>query len=152
MGEAEVWLGRFEVLEKFSRWFGFPEISAQNGIDESGLGAEAGLAGQLDRLVDRGVIGDAVEPEDLVKAELEQMLERTFLGAILRFAGNKPVEGLLPADDAVNQLLAEAPVRGRQGRAGQRIFEQILDKCAAALPLTQDAGRNFSWIFSAHNL
>ncbi len=50
----------------------FPGVATQDGIDESTLGSEAELAGEGDGIVDDGVIGDAIQPEQLVEAEAEQ--------------------------------------------------------------------------------
>ena len=52
-----------------------PHVAAQHGVEESGLRAEARLLAHLDGLVDGGVIGHAVEPEDLVEAEAQQILQ-----------------------------------------------------------------------------
>ena len=52
------------------------------------------------------MVWDAIEPENLVEAEPEQVLQHGFLDAIGRFSANQPIDGLLPAYDAINQLLA----------------------------------------------
>ena len=125
--------------------------AAEEGVDESGLGAEAGFLGQLNGFVDSGMVGDAVEPENLVKPEAQEVLEHRVLGAPVGFPRDEPVEGGLPADDAVNKLLAEVPVGSRKARLGQRGLEDVFDKIPARAPV-QDTDCNFSGFLDAHNV
>ena len=92
------------------------------------------LLGQFDGFVHGGVVGDAVEPENLVKAEAQQVLQRRLLRAAGGLAGDQPIQRRLPADDAIDQFLAQAAVGGRKPRSGQRVFEQVLDEIPARAP------------------
>ena len=64
------------------------QVSAEDGVDETGLGAEAAAFGLLDRFMDRSVIRDAVESEDLEQSQAQEALERGFLGAPIGLAGD----------------------------------------------------------------
>ena len=64
---------------------------------------------------------------------------------------DQPVQGGLPADDAIGQLLAEVAVGGRKPRLGQFRLEPVFHKTPARTPL-EDAHCNFSWFFVAHDL
>ena len=76
--------------------------------------------------------GNAVEPENLVEAEAQQILQaRAFVRVRRGLAGDEPVERGLPADDAADEFVAQAAVGGRKPRGGQRDFQQILRKFAA---------------------
>ena len=126
------------------------QITAQHSVHKTGLGAETVLFGQLDGFVDGGVIGNPVEPKNLVEAEPQQILQGRFLFPPVGFAGDEPVERSLPAHDAIGDFLAKAAVGGRKCRALERGFEQILNKSAARAPLLQNARRDLSWFLSAH--
>ena len=68
------------------------------------------------------------------------------------FAVNQPIEGRLPADDAVGQFLDEAAIGGRKRRSGELGLEQVLDIVLARFPPSQDLNGNFSWILPTHAL
>ena len=91
--------------------------------------------------------GNAVEKEDLVEAEAQEILE---CGALLAagggLAGDEAVECGLPADDAADKLVAEAAISGGKARGGEGGFEQMLGEFSAGQALGQDARRNLSWI------
>ena len=74
-----------------------------------------------------------------------------FCARAVGLAGDQPIQGRLPADDAIGQLLAQVAVGGRKPGSGQRRLEPVLDKIPARAPL-QDAQCNFSWFFAAHGL
>ena len=94
-------------------------------------GLKADLPGQFDRFVDGGMLGDAIEPEDLVKAQPQQVAQQRLLCARRRLARDQPVQRRLPADDAVGQLLAQVAIRGREPCLGQRRFQPVLDEVPA---------------------
>jgi hypothetical protein len=129
----------------------FAQVTAQHRVDKSGLRTETALPRQLDRFVDRGMMRDAIEPEDLVQPKPQEILQRRFLDAALRFAGDEPIERCLPAHDAINQLLTEMAIGRRKARSGQRRFEQVLNESPPFPPL-QNTQRYLSWFFAAHNL
>lgn len=94
--------------------------------------------------------GDAVEPENLIETEPKEILKGSFLGAPLRFAHDEPIQGLLPADDAKDEFLAEAAIDAGEWRFSEGALEEDLGKVAVWTALTQHSGRNFSWFLSAH--
>ena len=79
MRPTERRLGVFHVRENFLYLISFAQVAAQNGIDETGLGAVAGVLGLLNGFVDGGVRRNAVEPENLVEAQAQKILERRAL-------------------------------------------------------------------------
>ena len=109
------------------------------------------MFGKLDGLVDGGVVGDAVVPENLIEAQPLDILQQWFLWAVLGFARDEPVQSGLPAHEAIDQFLAEPAVGGRELRAGQSVLEQVLDEGTAGTAL-EDLDSNFSWFLAAHNL
>ena len=72
-------------------------------------------------------------------------MQRGFLFLTVRFAGDEPVERGLPADDAVNDFLAEAAVGGRKPRGPAR-FEQVFGEFIGGSRWLQNARSNLSWI------
>ena len=76
MGIAKVRLLCLQLGQQAPGGVELAQVAAQDGIDESRLGVKAALPGQLDGFVDGGMVGDAIEPEDLVKAEPQQVLQR----------------------------------------------------------------------------
>ena len=103
-------IGNFQVGQKFFGLVSFAQIATQNGVYKSSLRTKAALFGEFDRFVDGGVVGNPVEPENLVEAEAQQILERGFLFAPVGFSHNEPVERGLPAHDAINNFLAKPTV------------------------------------------
>src|SRR5208282_6555284 len=96
------------------------QVAAQNSVHKTGLGAETVLFGEFDGFVDGSVVGNPVEPKNLVEAEPQQVLQGGLLFAPICFSGDEPVEGRLPAHDAVHDFLAKRTVGGRKLRAMQR--------------------------------
>ena len=96
------------------------------------------------------MIGNALEPEHLVKTKPKEDLKCGRLGAVPGLARDEPVEGSLPTDDAINQFLAQAPVR--RGQGWQARFQEIFDVIRGPLPLLEQAGGNFSWFLNSHRL
>ena len=115
MGIARGGVGLFEGLEHFLRLFALADVTAQDGIEEAGARAEAQAFGQFHGLMHGGVIGDAFQPEKLVKPQMEQ--------------------GALPADHAIDQFLAQSPVQGRKRMAGQFALQQLFDVIAGGTAL-----------------
>src|SRR5206468_8903016 len=92
------------------------------------LRAEAGMPGQLNSFMDGSMIGNALEPKDLVEPQSQQILQPWLLLAPPRLLFDQPVERSPPAHNAINQFLAEAPIGGRQPGAAQGNFEEIFDE------------------------
>ena len=91
-----------------------PQVTAQHRIDEPRLRAEAGMFGQFDGFMDRGMIGDSLEPEDLVQTQSEEILQPGLLRARAGFSPDQPIQRRPPANHPIHQFLAQPPVRGRQ--------------------------------------
>src|SRR5262249_49107531 len=130
VGIADVGLGRLEFGEQGFGGVELAEVTAEDGVDESGLGAEASLFCLFNSFIDGGMVRDAVEPEDLVEAKSQEVLQHRLLRAAWGgLAGNEPVKGGLPADDAVNELLREASVgwgkMGASKRGVEEVFHEI---------------------------
>jgi len=116
------------------------------------LGGKTGVFGEFHGFVDGGVRGDAVEPEDLVEAQAQEVLEGGFGLGPGGFPGDQAVERGLPADDAANELVAEPAVGGGQARGGEGHFEQIFGEFTAGEALGEHSGCNLSWIFAVQHL
>src|ERR1044071_2725503 len=97
-----------------------------------------------------GVVGDPAQPENLVQTQPKQDLQRRLLGPTYGLASDQPVERGPPANDAINQLLAQPPIRGAQRGPAQRFREEAFDESGGAA--RQDLRRNFSWFLGAHIL
>src|ERR1039458_9714087 len=82
---------RFQLGQQALRGVGLAQVAPQDGIDESRLRMKAALFGQLDRLVDGGMLGYAIEPKDLVKAEPQQVLQYWLLHAGCRPSRGEPI-------------------------------------------------------------
>ena len=84
---------------------------------------KAALPGQLDCFVDGGMVGNAIEPEDLVKPKAKKDLQQRLLHAPFRLADDEPIQGRLPTHDAVGQFLTQVAIGGRKTRMGERRLE-----------------------------
>jgi len=102
--------------------------------------------------MDGGVVGNAVEPENLVEAEPQQVLQAGVLFAPIGFLRDEPVERGLPADGAADEFVAEAAIHGRKPRGGERIVEQVFGEFTAGFALLQNVRRNLSWILFVQQL
>ena len=102
----------FEFGEKRSCRGRLAQETAQDGVHKAGLGPKAIALGQLDRLVNGGVVGDAVEPENLVEPEAQQVLQARFLWPALGFSRDEPVERGLPAHDPQHEFMAQPAIGG----------------------------------------
>ena len=100
--------------------------------------------------MDGGVVGDAIQPKNLVESEPQQILQARLLGAALGLARDEPIESFLPADDAEDKFLREATISGRKPRWYECMFEQSLRVIVTKTSLAEDARRNFSWFLAVH--
>ena len=119
MGKAKMRLSGAQFGQQQVGGRKLTQVSAQQGINESGLWTKSHAFGQLDSDVDRGMAGNAVQPEDLVQADAEQILEGWLLGAVAGLASDEPIECGLPANHSIDQFLAQMPVARREARRGQ---------------------------------
>ena len=146
MRVADVGLAGFKVGECGFGGIAFAQITAEDGVDESGLRTKACLFGLLDGFIDGGVAGNAVQPENLVEPEPQEILQHGFLSAAGGgFAGDQPIQRGLPADDAVDEFLAKAAINRGQVSVSQRGFEDILHEIRTGGPALQNLGSNLSW-------
>jgi hypothetical protein len=68
-------LGRIfvaQVVEQFVSHVLLTDIISKDGIEKAGLRGATQFLAQLDDLMDGGVIGDAIEPKNLIKPQSEQ--------------------------------------------------------------------------------
>ena len=119
--------------------------SAEDGVEKSALVVEPGFPGEHDRLVDGGVGRDAIEEEELVDAEPEKILERGLLATSVGAAGDDPIECRALSKNAVNQLLGEASVGGREAPEIRIGLETMLEKVAWGVGMPQGTIGNLSW-------
>ena len=92
---------------------------AQDGVDEArGVGGAAGL-GQLDRLVDGGVVGRGVGEEELVEAESQGSQHRRVeqAGRALGEAFDRDVAGAAALDGGVGEALRLGAVAAAEAEA-----------------------------------
>jgi hypothetical protein len=153
MRKTEVRLASFQAFKFTAERVTFPDAAAQEGVDETGLGTEPEALGEFDRFVDGGMIGNAVEPEELVKAEAKKDLEQKLLGAPVGATRNQPIEGGLPADGAEGKFPSEAAVvGGKLRRGGKGVVEQVFNPTGASGVGFEDVNGNFSWFFGGHEV
>ena len=69
------------------------------------------------------VVGNPVEPENLVEAQPQQVLEAGFLFTAISLSADEPVERGLPADDAIDEFLAQGAINGGKPGLGQRALQ-----------------------------
>jgi hypothetical protein len=89
--------------------------------------------GEFDGLVDRGMVGNAVEEEELVGAETQHGLDLGALVASAGAAGDQPVEGGALAKDAGGEFTGEATVFGREGPVAGVGVQAMLEEVAGLL-------------------
>ena len=152
VGITERRLGLFQILEQLLSGLVLPAVTAQQRVEEAGLRPEAELFGHLDGLVDGRVVGDAVEPEHLIKAQTQQDLERSFLLAAVGFACDEPVERGFPSDHAAGQLVDQAAIHRRERVGGKFPLQEGLQELGRLRMLLQNAYGNLSWFFHGHCL
>ena len=87
---AESWLGALELIERTPNGLALAQPAAQKGVDEARLGVAAHLLGEGDRLVDGGMVGDSLQPEQLVESQAQDhqhgLLLFSTVGALVMFA------------------------------------------------------------------
>jgi hypothetical protein len=148
VGIAQVRLTGFEAVDECAGLLPFPAVGAEDGVDETALGAGAEGAGEFDGLVDDGMVGHAIEPEQLVEAEAEECGEGGGRVGLPAFASDEPVKESLLAADAIDQFLAEMTIGGEE--VGEFPGEEGFDVSGASIALDEDASRNFSWFSFRH--
>jgi hypothetical protein len=148
VGIAQVRLTGFEAVDECAGNLPFPAVGAEDGVDETALGAGAEGAGEFDGFVDDGVVGNAIEPEQLVEAEAEECGEGGGRVRLSAFAGDEPVEEGFLAADAIDQFLAEMAIGGEE--VCKFPGEEGFDVSGASIALDEDASRNFSWFSFRH--
>lgn len=149
MGKTDYGVRGFQIREDFFGFIELAQVTAQEGVDEAGLGAEAEAFGDFHGFMDGGVSGDFIQPENLVKAEAQQVLQGGLLLAAIGFALDEPVEGGLPADGAIDDFLAQAAVGGGQGGISQLAIQEGLGEHAGGA-FSENLRRDLSWILAVH--
>ena len=108
----------------------FTQASAQDGVDKTGLGGQAHLAGQFHGGMDGGMTGNAVEPKNLVQTEAQENAEQGTGWSGGNLAGGQPIQGGLPPHDAKDKFLAKRPVGALQGVERQGAFQERFGEIA----------------------
>jgi hypothetical protein len=88
----------------------------------------------------------------LVKAEAELALENGILCAAFGLLLDEPVQGRLPANNPVDEFLAQAAVSRCEPGVGQSPLQESFDKWPAGDASSQNLSCNFSWILLAQQL
>ena len=169
---AEMRLGGFKFSQRGFCRVEFTEVITEEGINETRLRSEAGTFGHGHSFIHSCMIGNTVEKKDLVQPKPQKVDKGFFLNGVLGFAPNEPIECRAPADDAVDEFLAETSIGTGEMGFGKGLVEKVLDELFtgrtrrdAGRVLTgprrdgrvevrspEDTGRNFSWFFPGHNL
>ena len=145
-------MGALEFFETAFHLFTLAGATPEQGIDEARLRFTAQILGQRDRLVDSGVVGNALQPEHLVEGQAEDDQDGLFLLAALGALVDQPVEGALPADDSSHQFLEQAAIGRAQVAGRQLAIEDVFDILSGRAAPQQDTGGNLSWFFRKHTL
>ena len=106
--------GGLEFVQQDSCRVEFPEVPTQERINKTRLRPKAPVLGQFHRHMNRGVIGNARKPENLVQPQVEQVPEGRFLSAPAGLSVDQPIQSCLPSDNTVHKLLGEPPVHRRK--------------------------------------
>ena len=99
MAQREVFGG--EAIERGAPLIALAQAAAQRGVDESGGVAHIAHAGKRYGFMDGGVIGHAVQPENLVEAQPQQIAHERGLFAAGGALINQPIQRRAPTQDAV---------------------------------------------------
>src|SRR5260370_1227876 len=105
MGIADMRLIDLQFREKFLGRVKFTQITPENSIDKPRLCTQAIALGKLDRFINRSMIWNPIQPENLVKSQSQQILQMRFWRRIPGLSGNQPIQRGLPPHDAIYQFL-----------------------------------------------
>lgn len=97
-----------------------------------------------------GVGRDAVQPEQLIQPQAQQILKARFLLAARGLASDQPIQRGLPPDDAGDEFECEAAISGGKFGGGKRALQQRLSVVVAVRAASEYACRNFSWFLAVH--
>jgi len=94
------------------------QITSEQCIDEPGLAVESVAFCQLDTLMNGRMVGNALQPEDLVEAQAQDVLNDRELStnggyvacSVPGLPADQPIERRLPPHHAIDEFLAKAPV------------------------------------------
>ncbi len=138
-------LGALQLLEAVPGGFAIPDDVPQYGIHEAGLAWKPEAPSQLDGVMDRCVVGYAVEPEQLVDPETEQgpwhHRDRTPIGS----GGDEIVEGLAPSEYPEDELLCEAAIGRFEADECAVFFKSTLREIPGFLLSDKKQDGKFSW-------
>ena len=121
---------RIALLDRPRLEPGVARDAAQHGVDEAGAAAVRRLERVLDRLVHHGVVGHAIEEEELVGADAQRRQQRgldALQGTVAR-ERHHVIDAAQPAQGAEHQLPQQADVARVAARAGG--FEEGVDRRA----------------------
>ncbi len=81
------------------------------------------MFGEFNGFMHGGVVGNPVEPENLVETQPQQVLEAGLLFTAMGLPADEPVERDLPADDAIDEFLTQRAINGRKPGRSQRALQ-----------------------------
>jgi hypothetical protein len=96
--------------------------------------------------MNRGMIRDPFQPEQLVEPKAKQDLKRWLLRSSCRLAGNEPIQSALPSNNPISEFLEQTAVWRNQLVAPEFPRKQIFRVLAVPFPILQDVGGDFSQI------
>ena len=106
--------------------FLFPEETADHGVDEARLTHAFIALGQAHALICDGMVGNAIEEENLVQAKSKNFPHGRLLFAALGGTLDEPVEQSPPADAAGDQLACKPGIGRRQFGLAEGVAQQPL--------------------------
>jgi len=138
-------LRALQLLEAVSGGFAIPDDVPEDGIHKPGLAWKPEAACQLDRVMDRCVVGYPVEPEQLVDPETEQgpwnHWDRTPISA----SGDQIVEGSAPSEHPEDELLREATIGRFEADEHAVLLESTFREIPGFLLSDKKQDGKFSW-------
>ncbi len=139
-----------QVGQKLLCGFLFPEVSTEDRVHKTRLGAASKLFGKFHGFMDCGVIWNPIKPEELVEPQSQQRRQRRLLSSGLGLAGDQPIQCPLPADGPVRQFQNQASILGPGRRSAERGSHDIFDIFPAIRMFDERADGNFSWFLMRH--
>ncbi len=124
--------------------------SAKNRIHEPALLGESRLPCQLDGLMDGCMSGDAIQEEQLVQSQAQQVVQRGLLRASSGPMVDDPVEGRALPHDPVHQLLRQPPIGRGEGEESGIGFHAMLHEVSRSARTLKGAEGNLSWSGNVH--
>ncbi len=150
VGPGNGWVRLLQLLDLLSQALPVPVASAKHRIHEPALLRKPSLPGQLNRLMDGCMGGDAIEEEQLIQAEPQQVMQGGLLRASSGPAVDDPVQRRALPHHPVNQLLRQPPIGRGQGKESGIGFHAMLHEVSRSARTLKGAEGNLSWSGNVH--